>query len=301
VLSLARELHHGRFMPVQYLSPKELAAAIGVSESSLKRWVDVGRLTVQRTSGGHRRIPVDEAIRFVRAEGYSVRDPACFGVACCGQTADVEELPEAIYQALISGNAQQCQSLVTTAYLSGMSFPALCDGPITQALSRIGELWHHGPEGIAIEHVATNIVVQVVENLRQKIKRVDDQALVAIGGGNSDQHNLLSSLMVGVTLQEAGFQSVNLGPNTPDAAVLAAANQHKPALVWRSITGVNRPEQMAADICRLAEQLGPIPLVVGGREVHKLHFGCAKRIQVINNLSELSAFARAMMLTKALN
>ena len=48
------------------LSPKELAQAIGVSESSLKRWADEGLLRATRTAGGHRRIPLAEAIRFLR-------------------------------------------------------------------------------------------------------------------------------------------------------------------------------------------------------------------------------------------
>jgi len=290
--------HHDQFMPVQFLSPKELASAIGVSESSLKRWVDLGRLTVQRTTGGHRRIPIDEAVRFVRAEGYSVHDPICFGVACCGQVAHAEELQQAIYSALVAGNAQQCQSLVTTAYLYGMTVPAICDGPLTKSLIRIGELWQHGDDGIAIEHVASCIVIQVIENLRQKINRVDNNALVAIGGGSIEQHYLLPSLMVAITLQDAGFHSINLGANTPDGAVLAAARQHKPALVWRSISGVIRPEQVANEVCQLAEELGPIPLIIGGSDVHKLHLGCAKRVHVISNLCELGAFARAMTLTK---
>ena len=38
------------------LSPKELADAIGVSESSIKRWVDNGEIQATKTSGGHRRI-----------------------------------------------------------------------------------------------------------------------------------------------------------------------------------------------------------------------------------------------------
>jgi MerR family transcriptional regulator, light-induced transcriptional regulator len=52
-----------------HLSPKALAAAIGVSESSLKRWADEGRLAAERTAGGHRRIAVAEAVRFVRRRG----------------------------------------------------------------------------------------------------------------------------------------------------------------------------------------------------------------------------------------
>jgi excisionase family DNA binding protein len=51
------------------LSPRELAAAVGVSESSLKRWADEGRVKVARTAGGHRRIELAEAVRFIRQSG----------------------------------------------------------------------------------------------------------------------------------------------------------------------------------------------------------------------------------------
>ncbi|MHC4811387.1 MAG: excisionase family DNA-binding protein, partial [Planctomycetota bacterium] len=57
------------------LSPRELAAAIGVSESTLKRWTDDGLINATRTAGGHRRIPLAEAIRFVRATRTRVVNP----------------------------------------------------------------------------------------------------------------------------------------------------------------------------------------------------------------------------------
>ena len=62
------------------LSPKELADAIGVSESSLKRWADAGRLQVARTEGGHRRIPIAEAVRFIRDTGAVVVRPDLLGL-----------------------------------------------------------------------------------------------------------------------------------------------------------------------------------------------------------------------------
>ena len=63
------------------LSPKELGSAIGVSESSLKRWADDGRLRVARTAGGHRRIELREAVRFIRASGFTVQRPELLGLA----------------------------------------------------------------------------------------------------------------------------------------------------------------------------------------------------------------------------
>src|SRR5215211_2356769 len=62
------------------LTPKDLADAIGASESSLRRWVDSGRVKMSRTAGGHRRIPLAEAIRFIRETHATVVRPDLLGL-----------------------------------------------------------------------------------------------------------------------------------------------------------------------------------------------------------------------------
>jgi excisionase family DNA binding protein len=62
------------------LSPRQLATAIGVSESSLKRWIDDGLLSAARTAGKHRRIPLAEAIRFIRSQRAPLVRPDALGL-----------------------------------------------------------------------------------------------------------------------------------------------------------------------------------------------------------------------------
>ena len=56
------------------LSPREVAVALGVSESSVKRWVDLGELAALRTAGGHRRITRAEAVRFGALHCFARRE-----------------------------------------------------------------------------------------------------------------------------------------------------------------------------------------------------------------------------------
>lgn len=65
----------------QAISPKDLARAIGVSESSMKRWTDEGLIAAVRTAGGHRRIPIAEAIRFIRSMHATVVRPDLLGIS----------------------------------------------------------------------------------------------------------------------------------------------------------------------------------------------------------------------------
>ena len=62
------------------LSTSEFAAAIGASESSVRRMADSGELQIHRTRGGHRRIPAAEAIRYVRENNVAIVRPDLLGL-----------------------------------------------------------------------------------------------------------------------------------------------------------------------------------------------------------------------------
>lgn len=284
-------------MASAFLSPKDLAAAIGVSESSLKRWVDSGRLAVQRTAGGHRRIPLQEAVRFVRAEGYRVQDPACFGVLCTGKE-EGSDLDQAVFSALVTGDAERSRALISTAYLAGASIASLCDGPLRSAMCRMGELWRHGDEGIAVEHHATSICIQVVEQLRQFLVGPRSDAPVAVGGGTTDDPYFVGSQMAGVVLTDCGYRAINLGPHTPNNVLLTAVAKHQPVLVWRALSSVTDVEAIGADLRALARQLGDIPLVIGGRYAASAAVAAGVGVHVVGSMCELAAFARALVLRR---
>jgi MerR family transcriptional regulator, light-induced transcriptional regulator len=146
------------------LSPKDFAAALGVSESSVKRWVDDGKIRALRTPGGHRRIAVNEAIRFVRSTGSPLPRPDLLGLRelrgrSLATGRDLGALSESFHLALIEGRAIEARAVIVQAFLAGASLAELCDGPLRSALTRIGALWHHDRAGVFVQHRATAIVV----------------------------------------------------------------------------------------------------------------------------------------------
>lgn len=283
-----------------YVSPRNLAAAVDVSESSLKRWADDGLLEVSRTAGGHRRIPVSEAIRFVRERQLRLVNPSLLGLPDLGVVDPDAGPPEgAQLEALfVEHRGRDAAQVVLASYLGGVSIAELCDGPIRQALTVVGELYVNREEGVAIEHGAVDACLQGLNAIRQLlVPRAG--APVAIGGAIESDPYILPSLCVAMVLEEIGFRAINIGPNTPASAILATARSEAPTLLWRSLSAVPRGEEWLRDVTAVqqyADEAG-CAFVVGGRACRSArgHLGGSHAFE---SLQELSGFGRALLAAK---
>jgi methanogenic corrinoid protein MtbC1 len=279
-----------------------MASAIGVSESSLKRWADEGKIHVSRTAGGHRRISLNEAIRFIRDTGTNVVRPDVLGLA------EVAAVPEAerhgptddralmLYEAMSSGDAVRSRGLVMSWYLNGEPVAAICDGPVAGALRRLGELWQHSDEGIFIEHRATDICVQALQHLRALFTGPRDDAPVAIGGGRSNDPYIIPSLMVAAVLADQGYRTINLGPDTPIKVLTSAARGVHANLLWLSVMSPVKPADLEADVRQLsaaaAEQNAFVAL--GGRRVDPKLGPLARNLHISPSMTDLAAYAEGL-------
>lgn len=289
-----------------HLSPKDLALAIGVSESSLKRWVDDGRLSASRTSGGHRRIPLHEAVRFIRESAQAVVRPGLLGIP--ELSADVARLVASgkgearLVSVLEAGQAEQARGIVLAHYLCTSSVASVCDGPIAHAMHRIGELWrHNGQQGIAIEHRATTTCVEALHNIRMLLPPIEGRrpgpVPVAVGGAVETDPYQLPTLMAATCLRELGWRDVNLGATSPTGALLQAARSNNASLVWMSASAHDTGLDLMAEVTRLAEGVADLgaTLVLGGRAVMGLSLPPLPSTHVVHSMTELTSVARSLM------
>ncbi|MBI5434161.1 MAG: helix-turn-helix domain-containing protein [Planctomycetes bacterium] len=279
-----------------FLSPKDLADAIGVSESSLKRWVDDGRLIAVRTAGGHRRIPLHEAVRFVRAQRFTLAHPEILGLPTSDARSISPGAQEPFLEQLLAENAIGARAYLVQRYLSGVGFAALCDGPIHAALEHVGELWKHDEKGIAVEHRATDIAIQSLGYLRSLLPPAPEDAWTAVGYAPSGDPYLLPSLACAAVLAEAGWRDKNLGPDTPLAAVREVIQASRPKLVWCA-SSLEQPGEIAArEAVELANELAPTGtyVVLGGRGAPALGLVGRDNVLIVGSMVELAAFARGL-------
>jgi excisionase family DNA binding protein len=280
-------------------SPRQLAEAIGVSESSVKRWIDDGTVSASRTSGGHRRVPLREAVRFIRDSGMPVVRPEVLGLVDL-ETVRRGKLPEgpesALKHALIAGRADLVRGIVVSQYLAGASPAGLCDGPIAGAMREVGELWRRESGGLVTEHRATDLCIQALSLARSLVPLPAKDAPVAVGGAPPGDPYLLASIMSAFVLEADGWNAINLGPDIPLDALAGAAEEQGASLAWLSIGGENADDRLALDVGRLADRLARsgVRLVLGGRALPPALEAPGPAHWVGHTLSELAAFARGL-------
>jgi excisionase family DNA binding protein len=279
------------------LSPRDLAGALGVSESSLKRWIDAGRIRASRTAGGHRRITLDDALAFIRESRTPVVHPELLGMKPPPPPLPLlAHLPlhEAeLSRALIEGDGAAVRSWLDARLAAGATIAELCDGPLCVAMAAIGELWQHEPDGVFVEHRATDVCLQALGNLRTTFEP-PAHGPVALGGAPEDDPYLLPSAMAALVLAAAGLRAVNLGADTPTAALHRAVAHHHPRLVWISASSpvpLAQAHEIAAFLTALPA--GTVALV-GGR--HRAAIAAADpAIRTCATMVELAAIGRELL------
>ncbi|MFN0181653.1 MAG: MerR family DNA-binding transcriptional regulator [Gemmatimonadales bacterium] len=288
----------------QYYTPRELSDALDVSESSIKRWVDDGLLAATRTAGGHRRIAIAEAVRFLRSSGIAVSGPIrMFGgrvsvVSVDGTSPDA--LGGQLLDALQRDDGETSRSLLLGAFLGGWTIAALADGPIRLAMSAIGELWSHSDQGIVIEHRAVDSILQTLGQLRGLLPPPRADAPGAIGGTPAGDPYLLPSQLTAAALAEVGFRDRNLGPDTPFAVLMDATRRYRARLVWLSISVPHGDDRrLRDDLLTLADDLAPLGATLGFGGRHAPFVPPGSRAMRFAGIGELVAYARGLLVARA--
>lgn len=230
------------------LSPRQLALAIGVSESSLKRWADAGKLAVSRTDGGHRRIAVGEAVRFIRDSGATVVRPDLLGLGKRARSGPTTARPSQAARAPAT-NARDVRATLIARFLGGETIAALADGVVAEAIARIDALGDRDVKSELVARAAADAWMQAIAAVRGMCE-VGDGARVAVGGargtgdgervtgdggrktGGGERVAALGSAVVAAVLAGEGMRVIDLGAGLTNAVLRAAISVHKPAITW---------------------------------------------------------------------
>jgi MerR family transcriptional regulator, light-induced transcriptional regulator len=270
-------------------SPKEVAEIIGVSESTVKRWVDAGFIQVHRTKGGHRRIALTEIVQFSRREGMPILRPDLLGPGAHEGERGLSS--EFFFEILAAGDGPAVRRSLTAAYSDGRSVAALVDDVIAPAFERLGKLWNHGEEGIFVEHRALALCIEALHQVRLLIPDRNGRTPVIVGGAPSGDPYVMPSLAASIALRDAGLLTVHLGADSPVSAFRNAVDHHRPRLIWVSMTSHQRVGELQRFVDALALEVA-LPIVIGGQAAAALPLDQPANVALRSTMRELVDYAR---------
>lgn len=248
------------------VSPKQLARAIGVSESSVKRWCDDGVIHTSYTPGGHRKIEIDQVLQFLRNTKHAIADPEILGLPSMlgKQTWSTQEAVEQLQDALLKNNEELALAIIMGLFLSDTPISVLFDEIISTVFERIGNEWDCQNVEIYQERQACQICRRTLERFRVLTQNQKIQ-LVARGGTLSGDHYEIPTLMVEITLNSMGWNAYSLGTNIPASSILASALEEKTDLLWVSVCHIENRDRFITEMRDLwINRPNQIPLVIGG-------------------------------------
>ena len=198
------------------VSPKQVARAIGVSESSLKRWCDQGLIKTIKTVGGHRKMQVSDVLRFVRERDQELVSPEILELPPTTQGAElglVRARP-LLVEALLSGNEEVARQVVFDLYLARHPLCVICDEVIAGAFRDIGHRWACNEADTYQERRGCEIALRILFDLRRR-QNLPMKSPLAIGGTIEGDVYALPSTMAELVLREAGWNATSLGNVAP--------------------------------------------------------------------------------------
>jgi excisionase family DNA binding protein len=280
-----------------YVTTAQVGQALGVSVTTVKRWVDDGILPAHRTAGGHRKLLVADVVRLARAGNLPQADLSRLIPLRAAALTDPAALYDQFRAAVVGADAAMIRSVLYAGYRAGTPVETLADRVIAPALAALGHDWEAGRAGVATEHRVTQACVSALYELRGQLRAETRKGRpVAVGGAPEHDHTVLPSLLAKLTLLDAGWEAVNLGPHTPLEAFATAIDEFSPRLLWLSVSHLHDPPTFLADYRKLYAlcEARSVAVAVGGSGLQPTVRASMTYTAFGDGMTQLLAFARSL-------
>ena len=175
---------------------------------------------------------------------------------------------DTIYDAVLDGDAKGAAAAVEAALAAGETPQAILNDACIPAMAEVGALFEEGEKFVPEMLISARAMAAAMTILRPLLVEagVKNVGKVVLGTVHGDLHDIGKNL-VGMMLEGAGFEVIDLGTDVPPQKFVDAVKQHQPDIVGMSALLTTTTKSMPATLNALAD--------AGGRDQVKVFIGGA--------------------------
>lgn len=292
-----------------FFSPKEVGEALGVSESSVKRWCDAGLIDNQKTSGGHRRVDIPAVINFVRRKNKRILAPEILGLRFLNLPQSLPDLRNMLLEMAGRGDLDGCRSFLTFLYADRWGLEEILDQVVLPVVDLNRQAsgssapsptdWNLAPA--SFQPLSPNTHVPLVlksiksslESFKPVLTRPRGKDLIAIGSHLGDEDSEIVSLGTELLLYEMGWTLPDRTAKSSPEGLLLRATAHNPGLFFTCLSsGLEDDSEISKLVTamnQIAERLtAGVPVLVSRAPLPE---SITNRLESVSSAYSMSHFA----------
>jgi 5-methyltetrahydrofolate--homocysteine methyltransferase len=182
--------------------------------------------------------------------------------------ADVEELLDDLYDAVLDGNRPAAVRSVQQLIATGEGAETILYKGMIPAMNEVGRLFEAGEAFVPEMLVSANAMKGGMELLQPLLERTDVQpiARIVVGTVQGDVHDIGKNLAI-MMLKGAGFAVIDLGVNVPPARFIEAAGGASVVGMSALLTTTMPNMKVVIDQFIAAGLRDKVKIIVGGAPV----------------------------------
>jgi 5-methyltetrahydrofolate--homocysteine methyltransferase len=177
---------------------------------------------------------------------------------------------EAVYQAVLEGDAGEAATQVQAALDAGIPAGQILNKGCIAAMAEVGQLFEEGEMFVPEMLIAARAMQAGMEVLKPHLAEgeITSAGKAVLGTVSGDLHDIGKNL-VGMMMEGAGFEIVDLGTDVKPDAFVAAVQEHSPDIVGMSALLTTTMPAMTATIEALTEAglRDRVKVLIGGAPV----------------------------------
>lgn len=223
------------------MTTKNVAKVLGVSESSVKRWIDDGLLKAEKTPGGHRRVSVSDLDQFIQTTGKKVKDKSRIGVPDSISLETFSDIFKHFSLSLRNGDVLLMRAIIRKMMLEGNTIDVVIDRLVFPAFKELRSKCAHPSEECLVLHRATDMIRHILDLQNQEVE-ADSVSKIVLADLGYDIDGLPTFL---AEASVRGLCSpVQLGTSVPEEVVVGSLDRMAVHAVFLSASGPVRNRKL---------------------------------------------------------